>query len=147
MSQLAVNFEVDEAVAAALTSGSWVMEAIARERELESLSQPWSRPAGWTETDGVRLRIEARKVRREMVDRLSRERGAARRAAVICLARPSLNGYAEELDLALSGSDGWTVVEVAALFTVMRDRDFQYGEDVWLSRVLELALSFGDGSL
>ncbi|MEV0232073.1 DUF4132 domain-containing protein [Nonomuraea sp. NPDC050786] len=134
--------QVDEAVAAALASASWITEAIARERELHSLSHPWSLPAGWTEADGARLRREAGKVRRDMVDRLSRERGVARRAAVVCLAQPSLNGYVEELDLALSGSDGWSLVEVAALFTVMRDRDFHYGEEVWLSRVVELVLSF-----
>ncbi|MFI7635396.1 hypothetical protein [Nonomuraea sp. NPDC049400] len=108
---------MDEAVAAALTSASWIMAAIARERELESLSRPWLRPVGRPEADDARLRRTAGKVRRDLVDRLSRERGAARRAAVICLAQPSLNGYVRELDLALSGSDGWTVVEVAALFT------------------------------
>ncbi|MFD0735350.1 DUF4132 domain-containing protein [Planotetraspora mira] len=144
MRELTTNVDVDEAVAAAFTSAGWIMEAVARQRELERLSQPLSRPAGWSEARGAKLRREAEQVRHDMRSRLSRERGVARRAAAICLARPSLIRYAEELDLALSGSDGWTVQEVAALFTAMRDRGLLYGDDAWLSRVVELALGFRD---
>ncbi|MER5326500.1 DUF4132 domain-containing protein [Streptosporangium roseum] len=136
------EFTVDEVIAAASVSAGWLLEAVARERELESRSNPGARLAGWEEGPSGRTSRQARRVRADMVRRLSRESGAARRAAAICLARPSLSGYSEELDLALSGSKGWTAVELAALLTVVRSRELCYWDDVWLSRVAELALGF-----
>jgi hypothetical protein len=70
MRELTTNVDADEAVAATFTSAGWIMEAAARQRELERLSQPLSRPAGWSEARGAKLRREAEQVRRGMGSRL-----------------------------------------------------------------------------
>ncbi|MFD0737467.1 hypothetical protein [Planotetraspora mira] len=69
MRELTTNVDVDEAVATTFTSAGWIMAA-ARQRELERLSQPLSRPAGWSEARGAKLRREAEQVRHDMGSRL-----------------------------------------------------------------------------
>ncbi|MFD1537555.1 DUF4132 domain-containing protein [Nonomuraea guangzhouensis] len=114
------EFTVDETVTAAFASASWVMEMI----------------------DHSLLWREAEHVRRELSRRLHHTEGAERRAAAICLARPELADYSRALELALSGSSGWTATEVAALISVLHRRESYHWDDTWVSRVVDLALEF-----
>ncbi|MCK2215627.1 hypothetical protein MF672_017795 [Actinomadura sp. ATCC 31491] len=79
-----------------------------------------------------------------LTDRLPGERGHARRAAAVCLARPGFEEHTEELRLALSGAGGWPAVELAALFTVLAERGFAYGDEDWLALALKPAAALGD---
>ncbi|MFB4278519.1 DUF4132 domain-containing protein [Nonomuraea sp. MTCD27] len=111
-------------------------QPLAHHSEVESAVEAALAAAGWiTQAGNDRLRLR---------DRLSRERGFARRAAAVYLAQATLDDLASELYLALSGSDGWTAAEVAALFTVMREREIHYRDEDWLAPALELAASLDD---
>ncbi|MFB9208408.1 DUF4132 domain-containing protein [Nonomuraea spiralis] len=82
--------------------------------------------------------------RRRLASRLSQERGYARRAAAVCLARPAFDGHAKELRLALSGCDGWTAPELAAFFTVLGERGLCFRDEEWLVLALEPAAGLDD---
>ncbi|MEU4223278.1 DUF4132 domain-containing protein [Nonomuraea sp. NPDC026600] len=132
------EFTVDETVTAAFASASWVMETIDRERESHSSLKQDDRD----EQRAMKLRREAEQVRRELVRRLRRVEGAERRAVAICLARPELDDYSRELELALSGSSGWTATDVAALLSVVHRREPYAWDSTWVFQVVDLALEF-----
>ncbi|MEV1247860.1 DUF4132 domain-containing protein [Nonomuraea sp. NPDC049750] len=131
---------VDETVAAAFASASWIMEAIVQELELEGRSYSWLWPDDRDERGAEKLRRQARNVRQERVARLRHTEGTDRRAAVIYLAQPGLDEYYEELELALSGSDGWTATGVTALLSVVGSRELQYWDVTWVCQVVNLVL-------
>ncbi|MEU7000883.1 hypothetical protein [Nonomuraea sp. NPDC046570] len=133
---------VSKVIKDALVTASWIQEVLAQRRTLLRWSSPQTCPGPWDEQRGLASRLQAKQVRRDLNERLSRTEGAERRAAVICLARCTKDRYTEELDLALSGSSGWTVTEIAALLTVLNGFEPRYGDDTWLSRVLDLAQDF-----
>jgi hypothetical protein len=129
---------VDRTLADALSAADWIPAVI---KEIRALKE-----AGlWSHSDKERSRRwhQATVLRRDMARRLAETRGTERRAAAICLAQPHFAEYAKEFELALSNLEDWTLPEVAALLTMLRERDSHYGDVGWLSRVVELAMRFG----
>ncbi|GII52361.1 hypothetical protein Pth03_07500 [Planotetraspora thailandica] len=129
---------VDETLASAESSASWLSEALKQIDALEAERRQWLETSG-TRGAGAGKRTVA--ARRDMAHRLARTRGAERRAATICLAS-RWSGYEKEFALALSGTEEWTFPEVAALLTALQGRSFHWLDEGWLSRVVELAAEF-----
>jgi hypothetical protein len=138
---------VDGILANARSTSDWLLNALNRISALDSEADVWYRPPHEDWAQFAKLRDQAVRVRRDMARRLAETRGAERRAAVICLAHSMrengrFSGYETELDLALSSLEEWTVPEVATLLTVIQSWDFGYRDDEWLSRLVDLVLSF-----